>query len=75
MGYVLTTFGATLKHLGNFYYWNLKNERWNLINEITAQNRSIVMEEHLKSGKGEKIDFHKKYVEDRLSFPVKIQIL
>ena len=68
VGYVLTTFGATLKHLGNFYYWNLKNERWNLINEITAQNRSIVMEEHLKSGKGEKIDFHKKYVEDRLSF-------
>jgi len=68
VGYVLTTFGATLKHLGNFYYWNLKNERWNLINEITAQNRSIVMEEHLKSGKGEKIDFHKKYVEDRLTF-------
>ena len=68
VGYVLTTFGATLKHLGNFTYWNLKNEKWNLINDITAQNRAIVMEEHLKSRNGEKIDFHKKFVEDRLTF-------
>ena len=69
VAYVLTMFGATLKHVGNFYNWNLKaEERWNLANGMTAQNCAIVFEEHLKNVKDKEIDFHKKYVEDWQTF-------
>merc|ERR1719369_2511937 len=69
VGYVLTMFGAKLKHLGNFYYWNLKaDERWNLANGITTKNCAILFEEHLKSMKDIRVDFHKKYVEDWQTF-------
>ena len=75
--FVLNTFGARLKHLGNFSNWNLKrDDRNSLVAEIVAQNRSLVVDENLKINKlfgsggngGDKIDFHKKFVENRMSF-------
>ncbi len=66
--FVLEKFGQSLLHLGSFDQWNiLKTERSKLVDEFTAQNRRILLEEHLKpKGTIEKVDFSKKYVENRL---------
>ena len=66
---VYTLFCTSLKHLGNFFYWNLTNEeKRNMANALKANNCAIVLEEHLKNIKEEKLDVQKDYVDDRLTF-------
>ena len=69
LNFVLNTFGSTLKHFGNFFKWNLSTlERWVTADRMTNQNCAIILEEHLKNIKDEKVDLQKKYVEDRKSY-------
>ena len=69
LNFVLNTFGSTLKHFGNFFKWNLSTlDRWVTADRMTSQNCAIILEEHLKNIKDEKVDLQKKYVEDRKSY-------
>ena len=48
VGYVLAVFWNVLKHLGNFFHWNLKyEEQFEIAEWMTAVDCSIKLEEHL----------------------------
>ena len=68
--YLLFSHGKSLKHLGNFKYWNFnyKDCRKDLAQDMIKQNLDLTFDEHLKEfqNKDEGIkDFRKCYVEGR----------
>lgn len=69
VSFVLNTFGDRLEHFGSFDQWNLsRSERASMTEEFTNQNRKIILDEHLRSRQVEKVDFSKKFVENRIGF-------
>ena len=69
VGYVLAVFWNVLKHLGNFFHWNLKyEEQFEIAEWMTAVNCSIVLEEHLFYPYEVTGCLQETFIEDRLTF-------